>query len=251
MINPMDLTGKRILVTGASSGVGRQVCITLSQLGANVVMIARREEALKNTLTQMEDGEHKYYAFDLNEIENISGLIKQIVSEEGKLDGFVHCAGLGTMKPLKATTYQFMKEMYDVNVFSFVEICRNYAMKKNNNGGSIVVISSAASVRGDKAKLAYCSSKGALDSAVQALAAELGSKNIRVNSVHPGWINTDMYKDYVAATGEQVVAEIEERQIMGVAEPEDIALPIAFLLSDASKQMTGTPVLVDGGRLIW
>ena len=86
---------------------------------------------------------------------------------------------------------------------------------------------------------------------MQALAAELGSKHIRVNSVHPGWINTDMYKDYVAATGEQVISEIEERQIMGVAEPVDIALPVAFLISDASQQMTGVPVYVDGGRLIW
>lgn len=251
MINPMDLTGKRILVTGASSGLGRQICITLSQLGAKVIMVARREDELKKTISLLDGNKHAYYAFDLFNIDQISELVSYIVKEHGKLNGYVHSAGLGTMKPLKSNTYDFMKSMYDINVFSFVEVCRNYALKKNNEGGSIVAISSAASVRGDKAKLAYCSSKGALDSAVQALAAELGSKHIRVNSVHPGWINTDMYKDYVAATGEQVISEIEERQIMGVAEPVDIALPVAFLISDASQQMTGVPVYVDGGRLIW
>lgn len=251
MINPMDLTDRKIIVTGASSGLGRQICITLSKLGAHVIMIARRTEELQKTLSMMEGVNHSYYSYDLFDIDGISDLIKKIVDENGKLDGFVHSAGLGTMKPLKLNTYDFMKKMYDINVFSFVEICRNYATKKNNNGGSIVVVSSAASVRGDKAKVAYCSSKGALDSAVQALAAELGAKNIRVNSVHPGWINTEMYQSYVEAVGKQVIAEIEERQIMGVAEPVDIAMPIAFLLSDASKQITGTPVLVDGGRLIW
>lgn len=254
MINLVDLTGKVYLVTGASSGMGRQVCVTLSKLGAKVILIARNETRLSETIALMENSSyHKVVPFDLNRLDNIEAMIKDTFIETGKYDGFVHCAGLGTMKPLSATTPEFMDEMMRVNVYSFIEISRCFTKKKYcNENASIVAISSAASIRGDKAKIAYCSSKGALDSAVQAMAAELGAtKKIRVNSVNPGWVNTEMYKTYVEAVGEQVINEIEERQFMGVSEPEDIANVIAFLLSDSSRMIAGQSIMVDGGRTIW
>lgn len=253
-MNPMNLTGKNIIVTGASSGMGRQVCILLSQLGAQVVLVARNEERLSETRNQMENKEiHKLVSFDLSNLEGIEAMVKDTSSEVGKYDGFVHCAGLGTMKTLQATTPRFMDEMMRVNLYSFIEITRCITKKKNcNPNASIVAISSAASVRGDKAKTAYCSSKGALDSAVQALAAELGTtKKIRVNSVNPGWVKTEMYKSYVDAVGGEMAKEIEIRQFLGVSEPIDVANVIAFLLSDASKIITGQSIMVDGGRTIW
>lgn len=254
MINPMDLSGKTYLVTGASSGMGRHVCILLSQLGAKVVMVARNEERLSETRNQMENSEiHKVISFDLSKLDDIETMVKDSLVEVGKYDGFVHCAGLGTMKTLQATTHEFMDEMMQVNLYSFIEITRCITKKKNcNPNASIVAISSAASVRGDKAKTAYCASKGALDSAVQALAAELGTtKKIRVNSVNPGWVNTEMYKAYVDAVGGEMAKEIEVRQFLGVSEPIDVANVIAFLLSDASKIITGQSIMVDGGRTIW
>lgn len=254
MINPMDLTGKTYLVTGASAGMGKTVCIILSQLGAKVVLISRNESRLFETRRVMDNIElHKVVPFDLNKLADIEDMIKTIAVETGKFDGFVHCAGLGTTKPLQATTPDFMDEMMKVNVYAFIEITRCITKKKYCNPNmSIVVISSAASVRGDKAKTAYCASKGALDSAVQALAAELGmTKKFRVNSVNPGWVNTDMYKAYVEATGDVKAKEIEERQFMGVSEPSDIANVIAFLLSDASKMITGQSIFVDGGITVW
>ena len=253
MINPMDLTGKRYIVTGASSGLGRQVCITLSQLGAEVILIARNIEKLEKTLALMETGNHSYYAFDLSNLEKIENLLKDIIHDKGRLDGLVHCAGLGTMKPLNMTTPKFMTEMMNVNVLSFIELVRVISKKKNcNQGASIVAVSSAASIRGDKAKTAYCTTKGALDSAVLALAAELGViKKIRVNTVNPAWIKTDMYQDYIEATGEEKERELEERQFLGLSEPVEIANVIAFLLSNASAQITGQSIIVDGGRTIW
>ena len=112
MINPMDLTGRTYLVTGASSGMGKQVCITLSKLGANVVLVARNEKRLKDTLDLMESPKnHLIESFDLNDLGKIEELIKTTVLKVGKFDGFCHCAGLGTMKPLLATTPEFMEEM--------------------------------------------------------------------------------------------------------------------------------------------
>lgn len=254
MINPMDLSGKKILVTGASSGLGRQVCITLSQLGASVLLIARNKEGLKKTLSLMDGIEkHKAVSFDLKELSAIEEMIKNEAEGFGKFDGLCHCAGLGTMKPLLATTADFMNEMMTVNLFSFIELVRIVSKKKySNNGASIVAVSSAASIRGDKAKVAYASTKGALDSAVQNLAAELGvSKKTRVNSVNPSWINTHMYTAYVEAVGEEKAKQIEDTQFLGVSEPEEIANVIAFLLSNASSAITGQNIIIDGGKTIW
>lgn len=252
MINPMDLSGKRYLVTGASSGLGRQVCVTLSCLGAKAILVARREEMLRETESLMEGSGHVYYLFDLNKVDEIERLIKKIVEEGGKLDGFVHCAGLAPTKPLLLTKYDFMQEMMRVNVLSFIEIVRVVTKKKNwNSNASIVAVSSAASIRGDKAKTAYCATKGALDSAVRAIAMELGeTKKIRVNTVNPAWIETDMFHEYIETCGREKIEEIEKRQFLGVSTPQEIANVVAFLLSPAAAQITGQSIIVDGGRTI-
>lgn len=252
MINPMDLSGKLFLVTGASRGLGRQVCITISQLGARVALVARSQEGLEETRRQMEGEGHACYPFDLNNIEGIAELVKGIVAQHGKLDGLVHCAGLGITCPLSLITYDFMQKMMRINVFAFVELVRIFAKKKNcNKGGSIVAVSSAASIRGEKAKTAYSATKGALDSAVRALAAELGpAKKIRVNTVNPAWIKTDMFYDYLTLAGEEKLLELEQRQFLGIAEPVEIAMVISFLLSAAASQITGQSIVVAGGGTI-
>lgn len=260
MINPMDLSGKQYIVTGASSGLGRQACITLCGLGAMVFAVARNTEKLGETVELcspsqfIEGGGTKPYSCDLSNIDSIEKLVKDIVQENGKLDGLVHCAGIGTMKPLSSTTYSFLDEMMRINVYAFIELTRHLTKKKNcNQNFSIVAVSSAASIRGDKAKTAYCMSKGALDSACQALAAELGQeKKIRVNTVNPGWIKTQIYFDYVKDVGQEYAdAAIRNRQFLGIAEPCEVSNVIAFLLSDASSQITGQSIVVDGGRTIW
>lgn len=254
MINPMDLTGKTYLITGASSGIGREVCITLSKLGARIALVARNENRLKETVNLMDAPDiHKLVAFDLNLLDKIEEVIKVTVNEVGKFDGFCHCAGLGTTKPLSVTTPAFMEEMMRINLFSFVEITRCLTKKKYCNANmNIVAISSAASIRGDKAKTAYCSTKGALDSAVQALATELGTtKKIRVNSINPAWVNTEIFRNYIEIAGDEKIKEIEEKQFLGVTEPSFIANTVAFLLSDASSAITGQSIIVDGGGTIW
>ena len=252
MINPMDLTGKHILIDGASSGLGRQTCITVSRLGAKVSLVARNVDKMQETISAMEGEGHKAYRFDLNCVEEIEDLITNIVKDQGKIDGYVHSAGIGTLRPVGQTTYPFMCEMMRIHLFSFVEAVRIISKKKNcGECASIVAVSSGASTNSDKGKTAYTTAKGALDSVVRPLAIELGeTKKIRVNTVNPGWIKTDMYHDYVKMFGPEKMEEQLKTHVLGAAEPEQIANVIAFLLSPASSNITGQSIFADSGWTI-
>lgn len=252
MINPMDLTGKHFLVTGASQGIGKTTAIHLSQLGAKVCLMSRNGEKLQDTLQSMEDcARHSLYPFDLKKIDDIESVLNNIVAKEGKFNGFVHCAGVVGMRPLQQTTYQAIHDDMLINFYSFIELSRLISKKKNRiENSSFVAISSVASTQGIKSKTSYCSSKGALDSAIRSMAKELAVKKIRVNSVVPGFVKTELYDAYLQSAGEK---EFEKNvlpyQYLGLGEPIDVANAIAFLLSDASKFITGTGLVVDGGYL--
>lgn len=240
-----DIQNKNIVVTGASSGIGRATCLRLSQLGANVIMIARRETELKKTYEIMSGENHKYYVFDLAELDKIDGLITSIVAENGKLDGLVHCAGYGPTRPLKVTTPSFMAEIMAVNCLSFVEMGRVYAKKKNNNGGSLVAVSSIASIKPSKGQGAYSISKAALDGAARVMAVELKEKNIRVNSVQPGWVNTEMYASYIQANNNENAMNIGNNLKNTLIEPYEVANSIIYLLSDAASAVSGVNIITN------
>lgn len=212
-------------------------------------MTARNEEKLAETKKLLEGNQHKYYLCDLSKPEELEELVDRAVQENGRLDGFAHCAGVEETRPIQATTYDLVQEMMKVNVFSFIELVRFIIKKKNSNkNASIVAVSSVASIRGAKGKTAYCSAKGALDSAVMALSIELGeSKRIRINTVNPGCVNTDMYRSFVEIFGEKAEEMVRQKQFLGLAEPREISSVIAFLLSPAASQITGQSIVVDGG----
>lgn len=251
MINPMELTGKHILVTGASQGIGREAAIHINKLGAKVSIIARNEEKLFETIKLLDGEGHSFYSFDLKETKNIEKLIDRIVAENGALNGLIHCAGVATMRPLTMTKPDFLHDLMLINFYAFVELVRCCSKKKNFiTGASFVGMSSIASQSGDKSKVAYCSSKAAMDAATKCMAEELAQKKIRVNTVVGGFIETDMYQLFIDNAGEEAVeANVLSRQYLGVGEPVDIANAMAYLLSDASKFITGTGFVVDGGYL--
>lgn len=249
MINPMDLTGKRILVTGATGGMGHVTSVQLSKLGAKVVLCDMNEEALQRTYDMLEGDGHAMYTFNLNDVDGIEDLIKRMTSECGPFHGFAHCAGIAPMRPLKMTKKEDIVNVMNANFFSFIEIVRCITKKGCfEDEGSIVAISSTASVQGKQSKVAYSASKAALDGAIRCLVCDLKKKKIRVNSIMPCWVNTRMYQGYIDRYPDTFeVQEIHEKQYMGVTEPIEVANTIAFLLSDAAKTITGTSILIDGG----
>ena len=249
MVNLTDLSGRHIVVTGASSGLGKEVCLLSSRLGAKLSIIARREEKLYETIKEMDGDNHFLLPFDVTDIESIEGIIRDIVDKHGKVDGFVHAAGFSSIKPLNMTKYAYMLDSMKVHLFSFVEFVRVIGKKKNSNdGASIVAISSAGTARPGKGKVAYSASKGALDSVIRPIALELGeSRGIRINTVNPGWIKTDIYQKYLEQIGQEEMDAMIATHILGVAEPGEIAKTVAFLLSDASNKITGQNIFVDSG----
>lgn len=251
MINPMDLSGKSIVVTGASSGIGKGIAIFLSKLGADVIMVARNSERLRETYSELEPGRHCYYESDLNDLGSIEGLIDNICRDGLKLNGLVHSAGISLTMPLQYLKSGDLNSIMTVNFFSFVELVKQFSKRKNNdNGGSVVAISSISSRVGARGLTAYSASKGALESAVRSMALDLATKKIRINSVAPGMIETQMYDGLrELVNNKDFEAELKKRQVLGVGKPEDVAYATAFLLSDASRFITGTSMIVDGGYL--
>ncbi len=251
MINPMDLSGKNILVTGASSGIGKVIAIFLSKVEANIILVARNEEKLKETYHELEPGNHSYYLIDLSHLDEIEGMIDTVCKDGRKLNGIVHSAGTSKTVPLQYLKLDDLKSIMTINFYSFLELVKHFSTRKyNDNGGNIVAISSISSRVGARGLTAYCASKGALESAIRPMALELAAKNIRINSIAPGMIKTPMYDGLTEiVNNKNFEADIKKRQILGLGKPEDIAYTAAFLLSDASKFITGTSIIVDGGYM--
>ena len=251
MSDMIDLKGKRIIVTGASSGIGKQTAITLNSLGSDVILVARSEEKLialvENTL---KSGNNAYYCADLSVVNEIEKLVKQIVIEQGKIDGLVYAAGVGTSIPLMQFKPEKVQRVFDINCFAFIEFVRQLCKKgKYNEGMRIVGVSSIASVQGDKSHMAYSASKAAMDAAVRCIAKEVADKGICINTVAPAMTETEMYLKYLEKYGENGDSnkELLKRQYLGIAKTQDIANAIAFLISPAARFITGIMLPVDGG----
>lgn len=247
----IDFTKKKIIVAGAG-GIGAATAKTLNEYGARIILIDINEENLNATLSELKGEDNKKYICDFSDIDSISPLLKTIIDENGPIDGFAFCVGVGLVRPLKLSRYDFMQKVMNINFFSFIEMTRCLTMRNSYNpqGMNIVGVSAIGAYLGNSTKTAYCASKGAMNSAVRCIAKELSSKRIRINTVAPGVTDTPMAKlseDYSADSEEY--RQILQRQYLGICRPEDIADTIAFLMSDMSKMITGSCISVDGGKL--
>lgn len=251
MKNLIDLSGKTILITGASSGIGAETANLCAQLGAKTVLIARREDKLQETIANLEGEGHVWFSYDLSDVAGIETLMKQISDAVGPIDGFVHSAGIPGTRPLKMFKPGMLADVMNVNFAAFFEIVRCLA-KRNvcRDGASIVGISSVSSKIGSLGKTGYSASKAAMDGAARSMAKELAPRGIRVNTICPGLIDTAIYKIFQNNAGDSQDAQAKlDRQYLGLGTPTDIANVAVFLLSDVSRMITGSSINVDGGML--
>lgn len=249
MYNPFSLEGKTILITGASSGIGRATAIECSKMGANVILSARDENRLRQTLNMMDYTErHKIIPADLSKKIDVDSMIKSI---DGCVQGIVNCAGMVITKPIKFIKEDDIDSIMSVNYKSPVMLTIGLLKKKLVcPGASIVFISSIGGpFVTSMANGLYAGSKGAVHGMVKSLALELATRNIRVNCINPGMVHSNLMSSGIVSE-EQLKADLKNYPLGRYGEPIDIARGIIFLLSDASQWITGINLVIDGGCLL-
>lgn len=251
MYNPFSLEGKTILITGASSGIGRQCAIDCSKMGATIVAVGRNQERLVETLDLLEGNNNRQYVFDLTNLDEIKQLVSQIVTERGKLDGIICAAGIEKSAPMKLLKPVDYEEILKINTISSFELIRQAtSIKTINTPASIVLISSITAVIARTTTTAYSASKGALVSGARVMAAELSNRKIRVNCILPGTILTPLMQKFLSELSEEAYQNRISGFPLGLGETTDVSNACIYLLSDASRWITGQNLVVDGGYTI-
>lgn len=244
MTHPFSLSGKTVLVTGATAGLGRQTAITAAQMGARVIVTGRNEERLAATHTQLEGSAHLAIAANLVDEKEREALVSQLPA----LDGLVHCAGVTLLHPFKFSDEKRYREVYAINVEAPLFLTqRLFKNKRLTNGGSIVFIASLGAFIGARGHSIYAGSKAAIVGIMRVLAHELAGNGIRVNCLSPGMVKTEVVDGFAQQVSAEVVAADEARYPLGYGTPEDVANTAVFYLAPASKWITGTNLIMDGG----
>lgn len=250
MLDKNAFQGRRILITGAGSGIGRASALLLSSLGADVVLVGRTLAKLEATASMMERGHHICLCADLCDFDRYEELLQEATAD-GKLDGLLHCAGIAKVTPVKSLTSAIITEIMQTNFFTFLLMTKFFSKKRYSEDGASIVACSSANVHyPQKCMSVYEASKSAIEAAVRGMAAELYERRkLRVNAMVIGPVVTPMAgfqdNDRSAVGSHSDVTP----NLMGMASPDHIANMAAFLLSDASDYTTGRNFYVDGGRL--
>lgn len=243
MYNPYSLKGKTILITGASGGIGRQTALECAKLGAKCVITGRNESRLMETYNQLEGRHHNLVVADISLQQGIDALVQTVPN----IDGIVNNAGVGITKTMAFYKQTDLESVFQTNTFAPMLIIKTLLkQKKICSGASIVLISSVASVCSQYGNGIYGASKAAIEAYMRYCAKELASRGIRVNSIHPGMVETGFIHDGVLSQID-LNNDIKNYPLGRYGTPKDIALASTFLLSEASSWITGISLFVDGG----
>ena len=246
--SPYSIEGKTILITGGAGGIGSEVARVCSKLGARVILTDIREDALLGTLASLEQvdaGEHLAITADLTNTDELNSLVDRIP----EVDGFVCNAGVMKLILTQFISEEELTRIQKINLNAPILLTRGMLKKKKiRKGGSIVFTASAAGVyRVSIGNAIYATTKCGIDAFMRTVALEYGPKGIRCNSVNPGMVETALIGGF---TEEQKQKEMQNYPLRRFAKPEDIALGIVYLLSDASSFVTGTALKIDGGMTL-
>ena len=248
MINPLELSGNTIMVTGASSGIGRETARMLSELGARLILVGRNVAALNETLHQLDGSGHFLKGFDFKDVDSIPDWMNKLTGEAGPLDGLVHCAGIQQILPLRVLTVPKMDEILKVNFYSGIVLAKCLRQKTaHRKPAAIVFMSSVMGLVGQPGRVAYSASKGALEAATRSLALELAPESIRVNCIAPAFVKTEAFAALSKTLTQEQIRDIEKAHPLGIGQPRDIAGAVAFLLADTGRWITGATLIMDGG----
>lgn len=232
---------KRILITGATSGIGEATAKYLFSLDYRLVLVGRNEEKLSALKNSMGDAA-EVVAADLCDTSSVKRIFDLCSSKGLMLDGLVHCAGIAGDKPIRLCTVDYLEKLMRIHYFAFVELCKYFAKKNySNNGASIVALSSVSNMLCKKASAPYACAKSAVDTAVTVMSKEFIKRGIRVNTVKPALTDTpfiDLGRD---------TYNVLDYQPLGYIPPEHIAYMIEYLLSDKAKYITDAHIPISAG----
>ncbi len=251
MTDPAELfDGRWILVSGASSGIGRAIAIELLQNGARVVLIGRRQEKLEESARLSGAPERaEVCVIDLARLDDIGPAVGALSTRLGRIYGLCHCAGVVQTLPLAASKPERVRAMFDINFVAGLELARAMTRREvlAESGGSILWISSIYAHVGAPGQIGYCASKGAIAAAVRAMALELAGRKVRVNCLSPGMVSTEMTDTSESRMTKEQWARIAALHPLGTGEPRDVVRAALFMLDPDNTWITGADLVVDGG----
>lgn len=243
-VDPFSLNNKRILITGASSGIGKSIALECSKRGANLFVTGRNEKRLLETYHNLHSNENYMFIADLSVEDELISLVDNLPP----LDGVVQCQGITKTLPVRFATKLSFEQIFNINLFSQVELIRHLIRKKKiNSGASVIFIASIGGISSyNTGNVVYGTSKAALNSYMKYCAKELAPKNIRVNSICPGLIETPLTEPHTISK-QQLDAYKKKYLLKRFGCPQDIAYGAIYLLSEASSWVTGSSLFIDGG----
>jgi NAD(P)-dependent dehydrogenase (short-subunit alcohol dehydrogenase family) len=245
----IDFGGKMVWVTGASSGIGRAVAVELSRRRAGLILVGRNERSLHETAGLLDGSGHEILKWDLSNLAGLEAVVRDLARKMGRLYGFCHSAGIVQTRPLNSNSPEIVQTQLNVNLLAGLELARIISRRDvmQEDGGSLLFISSIYARVGMPGQIGYSASKGAVTAAARTMAVELARRKIRVNTLSPGLVKTDMIAGAFAVLSSAQAQELEAAYPLGTGTPEDVARAAAFLLAPQNRWITGLDLVIDGG----